>query len=276
MINFNQIDVLISGSGVLAQSASIDSSNSLTPIYSIGKYNPCNHSPNGAIKNNFSISYIPETSNEINYNIVSYLRTLANDVIHSGIQVVIGGVTGYNCYLNSYSLRVAPNEILNVSVNYSSFQEISGNLNQKQNTTYNAKDFIPYGFSTFILNSGDASNLPVFDFSYDFSANWEPIYKVGQKTPTQVNLMSASESLSFTRDTLTKIQFSGQKLNEGYFTINGNDTTIDIYNWQVYCSGTGSFTPLIFDISGAKINNIQLSAQINDIVRVKTTAQKFY
>ena len=95
--------------------------------------------------------------------------------------------------------------------------------------------------------------------------------KIGQKTPTQVTLMSANETMNFTRDVFNHIDFTGSGIT-GVF--NTDDSKIDVYSVSFLCEGTPSLFNI--DISGGKVKQEEVSVGLDDFVKVRTNVQKFY
>lgn len=304
---FDETTVIVNGSGIMATNASISQSNSLIPAYSLGKYWVVNQIPNGPIKSTFSISYYPNVSGEPNYNILNNIKELNNDVLYSGIRITIAGVTGFNCYLRSYEIQSAPNNLIKANVTYDSFVSSSGQISTRSYATkedwgdltvmdisgdwsnLNAmtesgdwgsiedpvlENFghIPHGWTTYISSSGNRLIAPTYDFSYRFNADWEPIYILGQKDPYHVNFMGGTEEMSFVRDSFTHIQFSGEEVTGTYIT---GDWKIELFNYKLITTHANSGV-LVFDVSGAKIVDTKLVAQVGDFVKTATSIRRFY
>jgi hypothetical protein len=131
ILMFDEVFALVNQSGILALNASLSQTNSIVPVYSLGKYWTVNQTPNGPIKSTFSLSYYPNIGKEPNYDILQTLRGLSDDIIYSGTRIVIAGVTGFNCYLSSYEIQSAPNNLVKSSVTYESFLPTSGQISPR-------------------------------------------------------------------------------------------------------------------------------------------------
>lgn len=256
MISFENCDVIINGSGILAQSASIDSSNSLIPVYTVGRKGIINQSPNGPITNKFSFSYIPEISNEPSYNQAIFLKNMLNDLLYSGIRLNIGGIEGDNCYLENYSLKVSTNNITQANAGYVNYIPLNGGLSlQQSQIVYNSMGTLGHGWSTFILSTGDFSILPSYELDYSLSLKWEPIYTIGQKYPVQVKLLEGEEKITIMRDVFYSVDFSGNDACNQLFHCSSDSQEINVYGLSINCalpSITGN--PVIIPIpSGGNI-----------------------
>lgn len=276
MINFfDNVDCLITNSGILATNASISQSNSLVPAYVIGKYQAINQIPNGPIQSTFSFSYYPIVTKEPSYAILSNIRGLSDDSLYSGTNIEIAGVTGYNCYLRSYQVQSLPNNLVKANVIYDTFIPLSGQITSKTGTSdlYNPFDKIPHGWTTYISSSGNCLIAPTYEFNYKFDANWQPMYIIGQKFPYQVNLMGGTEEMSFIRDSFTHIQFSGEEVTGSFIT---GDWLLELFNYQLIAGQTAGSGALIFDISGAKIISSKLAVDVGNFVRTETAIRRYY
>ncbi len=273
MLNWSECDCIIGiNSGILAESASIDSSNSIDPVIVIGKKGIINQVPNGPLTNEISISYYPEIRYEPNFQIISFLKNLTSD--YDGINVEIGGVIARNCYLKSYSLKNSPNEITKASVNFISYLPLSGTLLPKSGDIfYNKSQTIGHGWTTFITTSGEATGAPTYEFNYDFDVEWEPIYLLGQTNPTEVKLMGGSEKIEIVRDAFYQVKFSGE-IASGNLIQALNDNNIDIMSLGFLCSGYND--TLAISISGGRVKNSIINYGIDDIIKISTTINKYF
>lgn len=271
---FDNIDVLVQNSGILATNASVSQSNSIAPAYVLGKYCAVNQVPAGPIKSTFAFSYYPTTTGDPSYDILNTIKGLADDVLYSGATVEIAGVTGYNCYLQNYELQSSPNSIIKSNATYVTYTPLSGQITSKTGTTdfYRFNDRLAHGWTTYISSSGNQLLAPTYDFTYKFAVGWEPIYLIGQKFPSQVNFMNGVEEMSFVRDSFTHIQFSGDGVTGTFIP---SDRKLELFNYKLIATRNFSGA-LIFDVSGAKITDTKLVADLDNFVRSQTSIRRFY
>ena len=304
---YDIVAISVNNTELMAESARVQTENELRPIYAIGKNGTCNQLPNGSIKATFNINYYPVINQEPNYTQVNLIRNLVNSASLSGTKIRIAGITGYGCYLNSYTIQSTPNNLVKAAASYISFLPVSGQI-QERTRSSESVDYIdlstmtasgdyetlatmtvsgdwgsiddpinlvysgsPHGWTTYVSNSNNSLIAPTYDFSYNFNANWQPIYQLGKKYPSEVHLMNATEEMSFTRDNFTQIQFSGEAVTGQFIT---DDYTIDLYDLNVLVSQNASC--LQFNVSGAKITSSEASVQLDDFVRTQTKIRKFY
>lgn len=272
MVLFDNCDVVVNFSGLVAESASIDSENSLAALYSLGKIGIFQQAPQDNLKSIFSFSYYPEISLEPNFNVVSFIKQLTNE-IWSGITLEIGGVTGYNCFLQSYSLTATPNNTVKAQATYITYFPLSGDVKSKSNlVNYNIDNSIAHGWTTFIGSQDNALIIPTYQLDYQFSANWEAVNIIGQTTPSQMILQEGSEQMIIIRDKNYNIQFSGQEYEDSF----------SLMNISLICPPTGytgvlnSCGGIQIDMSSGQLIRSEIKSALDDIVRVSTTIRKFF
>lgn len=264
----------------MAQSVTLNSSNSVVPVQSVGKRGFAKYVPNGPVTNTVSISYVLKTEREPNYQIYNTLKNLSDSSSYSPVEIKMGGISG-NFYLNSYSVSSSPNNTSTAQANYINYDlNLSGHLNdQKDYSLDYTGDYEGFGngWTTFLYENNSLTQDPVYDFGYSFQAEWEPTYLVGSKTPSQVDLMSYQESISLIREVYTKPKFSGENIylsqNEtGDFDGTYKDANLRIYGLYKLCDGSGDY--LSFALSGANITASTVNFQLNDLVLTETNATK--
>lgn len=277
MLFYDQVDVSINDSGVLAQSASINRAADLNPIYSVGRKGIHSQSPGSARNYSASVSYYLEIDNEPNFAALENLKTFNSTTEElAPVCLNIGGVSGA-FYLKSYSIQAAPNSPIVADASYVGFTEISGNSKPKTgNTDYNLSSGsgIAYGFSAFITTTGTFSVPPKFGFSYSFSADYKPIYKVGAEEPIAVKLMSAAEQMNIISTGLYDPTFSGSDPVGTLFEQNGS-TGIQLFGLKFHCFEDASEF-IGINISGAKINSSKLDINLDNIIVTETSFSKYY
>ena len=284
MLYFDNCDVRINGTGVLADSASINSRNSISPAYSLGFKYPLNQVSEGPIETNIGVSYFMIISGDPIFPIVNTLKNLDPSVPYSGISgVLIGGVTGFNCYLNSFSIRSNPNELTKVNASFITFNSLSGQFRNKTSPQIifgdGSESSLGIGWTTLILSGNSYQTNPIYELNYNFNAIWHPVFLLGSQTPSQVILQGISERISFAREQYFHVNYSGE-VPYGVETnkmINGFPDQSSI-TFSGY--GTGSlvnnFPPLTINISGSRIQSSDVQARIDDFVRTTTTITNYF
>ena len=273
---YDQIDVSLNGSGIMAESAEITTSPSLQSVYSLGQRGIWNQVPSAPITSNISINYYLETNYDHNKNTIDFLKTGYTSTYHPSTRVVIGNITGSG-YLQSFSISAQPNSPILANVNYICYHELAGGLAQRNNTIkYNTTNSsgLAHGYSLHITSSGNSQIVPTYGFNYNFSTDWSPMYKMGDKNPIQVNYLGANERFDLIRDVYTGVNLISGVALTGYLNITG-DTNLDIISLSSSVNMVNTST-MNFNLSGAKVNSNLLSAQLDDFIRIQTTATNNY
>ena len=279
-LSFDNCDIAVNGSGILATNASISSENSVEAAYILGYTRPSNQLPYGSIKSIFNATYLPVISQEPNCAAIGKIKAMINDSGYMGEKFELAGLTNDYCFLTSYNLKIVPNNIAESDVSYTTFWPLCGNLRGKSNNIeyYNQGD-ISHSWSTFIINSGDYTLSPVYNFAYAFRATWLPVYAIGKTYPVEVKLINAQEIISFDIDNYRNVLFSGEEVYNNLFQGNGGDITFK--NFSITCSDgcdtTGNSSNMLsLNISGFKVKNTIVSSQGGEILRVNYQANKYY
>ena len=268
---FNDINVLINGTPILCENASVSYDNSLQPVYPIGFLGTYNQVPTSAVKNNYQFSYLVRPDLEPNYIILNNLKINVSEKT----TIVIGNLSGEG-YLDSYSLSCQPNQPTKANVSFVGFELLSGALQVKQSEINKSGDFtgIAHGWTTYLGASGDIQSQSILSLDYNFRVNWEPTFLLGRKNPLQVDFMSATEEIKFTSETFNNLSFSGTNLTDQY--INATNSQYLLLFGLDLLSNNNKNNYLVFDITNYKINKTNLTASLNDMVKTEVTATKYY
>lgn len=278
-IVFDKCDVFVNNTGVLAESVSINSNNSLTSVYGIGRAG-ANITHAGPVAHSISMNYLVQVDNEPNFLIASGLKNLIDDSSYKPITLEVCGVTGFG-FLQSYSLSVRPNDLARAHVNYVSYVPLSGSPSEQgYSGNYGGYNNFAHGWSTFISDGNGYMQSPVYDLSYAFNAEWAPIYTLIRDDATEVKYISSREQVSMSRRDYTQVQLSGQK-GEDLF----NNGSVEFLTLGVVCSGsdyeqgvnpTGIYTKLNVNLSGFKVTETETSVGVDDVLRNDVTLIKYY
>lgn len=264
MINYNNIEVKVNGSGLIVENANLTTNNALQSIGVIGYKNPIAFPVTNALKSQASINYLIEVDNEPNIPIVEFIKTGINNQTWTATPIVIGQITGSG-YLDSYSLRVIPNEPVMANVSFLIFSPLTGQYQATQSARAISFSGIAHGLSSLFLDDNSLPSLVNFyNFDYDFKATWNPVYTIGNLYPIQVQLVNAEENFSIISDDYRHINYSGEALTGHY-----NTRQLQIYSFATNI-------PLTLNLSGAIVTSNQLNVSLDDIGRILTTATNTY
>lgn len=280
VLNFNEIDIAVNGSGILANNCSISTNNSIEAAYILGHIRPINQLPQGSLKTTLNTSYLPVINQEPNFATVNKIKSMLNDFNYLGEKVEFAGLHHDYWFMDNYSLKIQPNNIVESNVVYSTYWELCGDLRQKSNNiNYLGDGSICHAWTTYILNTGDYLNVPVYDLSYDFSVEWRPVYVIGKKYPIEMRLLNAVETLSFSLDIYNRVLFTGQDLYPNIF--NSNNGNLELKNVSLVCledcnNPNNSQNTLSINISGFKIKSVNPESQVGQYLRINYVANKYY
>lgn len=276
MINFNEIDVTVNGTGILAENASVSANNNLAPIYALGKKNITPQAITGPFQGNMQFDYIMDLGVEPNQPITTTLKTTFPTFHHEPSRITIAGLTGFS-YLDSYSINISPNNPGKSVASYLVFTPFSGALAPKKgNFPYNTSGIraLSHGWSTRVTTPEETFTFPTFEFNYNFKANWQPVYVIGKTIPTQVHLMSIEENISISKDFYKNILIEGQ---EGWQFLNFSSPTANISIIALFGELlAGGPAILNININGMKVRSSKLSAGLNDVVKNTVEMRRNY
>lgn len=263
MLYFDEVDVKVNGSGILAESASVSTTPALETYLALGCKGPFSNTPAGGIKTSFQFDYFVEMVNDQAFNVATGLRNSHNALTYSSVPISIAGISGEG-YLESYSIRYSQNDLAKASATFICFSPVSGNLISKSNLVkYNpAKYSGLVNFTDLRYVSGiwdlPGWSYPILDFTFAFNAEWEPVYIVGSKNPSQVQLHSINERVTFTSDKYYPLVFSGNESSSAF-------------GFHTFLFRETFGAELAFPFSGGMINSEDVQVVLDDIVRVSTT-----
>ena len=279
MVFYDNIDVAINGSGILAESASIAQVNYLAPAYILEKRGEMSQPVKDSIRSKIDIGYLVEVDHEPSLGIVNSIKEFRTDDHDAKPFVVeVANISG-SFYLEDYQLRIQPNQTVKASASFVSYDPLSGDVSTKrvgsEAINYNQTNSLAHGWTTYVTNSGVAREIPTYSFEYQFRASWNPIYAIGQPFPRQVQLLNAGEMIVITKDDYKHVQFSGQKAGDAFASEYGNDLVVEAVRLNLLCdSDTGKC--LQIGMSGGVVVNSRLQANIGDMVRNKIGINRNY
>jgi len=279
MVFYDNIDIAINGSGILADSASISQVNYLDPAYILEKRGEMSQPVKDSIRSTMDISYFVEVDNEPSMGIVNSIKQFRTDDHEAQPFVIeLANISG-SFYLEDYSMRVQPNATVRAQASFVSYHPLTGDIGVKRTgenaIAYNKSSSLAHGWTTFITNSGTAREVPIYEFTYQFRAQWNPLYTIGHTYPRQVQLLSAGEMIVLDKDNFRHISFSGEKVEEAFLADYGDDLNIDVVRLQLHCDEDAT-KKLEIGISGGTIVNSRLQTQIGEMARSKIGINRNY
>jgi hypothetical protein len=266
---YNNIEVKIGNSGILADSASLETTNSLQTVYTIGA-RMFGQTPTGPIKSTLQISYFPEISNDQIFPMIGNFKREIPSIAATGMSVA--GVEG-SFYLDSLNIKATPNSPVKINASFTSYFPLTGYLQNKTPTTiFNVSESsgLAHGWDTYITLS-DHTTYPIYDFSYDFKANWEPEFVIGNLYPNQVHFMGGTENFNFVRDFYTDLSMSGNDILPFLNSVDKNVSIFEIANHNSTIYQNAMLIPL-----SGKTRSSSIAANLDDFVRVSVSIENAF
>jgi hypothetical protein len=270
MLNFHNLEISISGVKILAQTASIDESNSLSPVFALGYKGNLQTVPSAPIKNTVNLEYIIEPGIDIGQKLVDRIRNY--DFNSFPTQISIAGKTGMG-YINSYSLNITPNDVVIANAQYDIFTEMTGQLNEQTRGSYYTGNLSGVGhyWTTYAKSSNGLTTGSILQGNYSFQSEFVPIYKIGSPIPSQVKFLNGQEQFNFTSEyTGIKIIHSGGNFQNTFTDFD----TIEINPLAKDWSNTTNKITLY--LGSGKIISNKTNIQENSLILSETSIIKYY
>lgn len=267
MINFNDCDVIIKGTGLFAESASISQSNSLSRVDFMG-YKNSELIPNGGVSTDIQISYRPVASSETVFSTISELKNFA-----SGLSPIPVEIAGLECsgYITNFTLSANPNQVANASVSLICYHPIEGSISEKRGTVYYENDPMKFihGWST-IINYNNTGFASTYAFDYSISFNYSPMYCLGEREPKSVILLGGQERISVVKDRNVNVDFIGT--GQVAYIFNSSDNTAKLKEISAYNGNINPFITINFD--QCAITESAINANVDDYLKVRIVAER--
>lgn len=259
-IYYDQCEVRINNTGVLATSASLNTDITLGPVYTLGKRKPFKKQITTGPKNsNFQLSYLINPTGDPAFNTVREIKNfISAPMNYNGVTIALAGITGYNCYLNNYNFKIEPNNVVVAQASYVTYHKISGDLNIKTNPNSASADSIAHSSKTNLV-SGKSLNGDLYNLTYTFAANLNPIYVLGQEDPVEVKPIRAQETVNMTENLFTKLVYTGQNIP-----------------LKLEVSGLLDSQSFSIEMPDAYINSSSFESNLDDIIRATKTITQYY
>lgn len=210
-MKFQNCQIEINRSRIMVEKGSLSFSNKISPSYSLGGASKIGHKHDGPINGTIQFDYFIEVDNEPIYSIVTGLKAYQSS--HQNAVINIAG-TNFSGYLNSYRFNVSPNNLISASADFSVFAQFNNTFldidpwYDRYNTT-NSSGLAHYWTSK-VVNNNNTGNI--IEAGYNFTARWEPRYKIGNPYPYEISFLSAEEKIELLSEYDVRVKFSGQSL----------------------------------------------------------------
>lgn len=259
-IYYDQCELRINNTGVIATSANLNSDIALGPVYTLGKRKPFKRLvTTGPASSTFQIQYIINPTGDPGFNTISEIKNfISAPTNYNGVTIALAGITGYSCYLNNYSIKIEPNNVITAQASYISYVPISGDISIKSNPNSAVSDSIAHS-SRINIVSGKSLDGDSYSFSYAFNCNLNPIYVLGQREPVEVKPIRAQETVNMTENVFNKLVYTGENVP-----------------LRISISGLLDNNNFTIQMPDAHINNSTIETNLDDIIRTTKTLTQYY
>ena len=284
MIFFNNCDIRVEGTGVMASQVTITSQSPVIPVRTVGR-NRAHVAAGGFYQNSLKFSYFVNIDEDPCFARVTDLKNTINFSGLSSQTIECAGVTG-SYYLQSYQISVPESDIVQATVSFVGYELVTGELRDK----VDQYDYIQSGFSGFAhawtakLSSDDGElDVPLYDFNYNYKAGIKPIYVIGKKFPTQVQFLTSEEEINIIRDRYKPLTFAGESGNVIFgvpeageiWHAPDNNPRIKLLKLATLCDD--KITDAIeIDVSDSTFESTSMTINTNDFVTINMSATRYY
>ena len=284
MIFFNNCDIRVDGTGVMASQATVTSQSPVIAGRHIGKHTP-HVTAGGKYQNSLKFSYYVNIDKDPCFARVTDLKSANN---YSGLSpqtIEVAGITG-SYYLQNYSVSVPENDIAQATASYVGYELVTGELRDK----IDEYDYIQSGFSGFAhswtakLTSDDGElDVPIYNFNYSYKAGLNPIYVLGNKFPIQVQFLTSDEEVNIIRDRYKPLTFAGES---GYVMFGtpevgeiwhapDNNPRVKLLKLATLCDD--KITDAIeIDVSNSTFESTAINIDTNDFATINMSATRYH
>ncbi len=273
-IYYDQCEVKINNTGVLAVSANFNSDITLGPVYTLGKRKPFKKQiTTGPSSSTFQISYLINPTGDPAFNTVKEIKNfISAPTNYDGVTIGFAGVTGQKCFLNNYSLKIEPNNVITAQASYITYEPVitntlfqtprdlsNPNTASADSIAHSSRTNLVSGRNIFAKNTASELIADLYSLTYTFACNLTPIYALGQQSPVEVKPIRAQETVNITENLFTKLVYTGENIP-----------------LKIQMSGLLDSNSFTIEMPDAFVNNSTIESNLDDIVRSSKTIVQYY
>jgi hypothetical protein len=273
-IYYDQCEVKINNTGVLAVSANFNSDITLGPVYTLGKRKPFKKQiTTGPSSSTFQISYLINPTGDPAFNTVKEIKNfISAPTTYNGVTIGFAGVTGQKCFLNNYSLKIEPNNVITAQASYITYEPVvtntlfqtprdlsNPNTASADSIAHSSRTNLVSGRNIFAKNTASELIADLYSLTYTFACNLTPIYALGQQSPVEVKPIRAQETVNITENLFTKLVYTGENIP-----------------LKIQMSGLLDSNSFTIEMPDAFVNNSTIESNLDDIVRSSKTIVQYY
>ena len=247
-----------------ATNVSFSSTNSITPVKSLGKRQAYYHQvPADSVIHNVSISYNIQNDDPIK-NLIDNMKNNLTDAPPI-CDVDIGGLRYSGCFLDSFSFTIEPNTIVNAQAAFFTFDPPSGQIGAYISGQTLDADFLHGSRATVALTPNNYQGQiedydDIFNMAYNFRANYLPVKVLNYRRPKTVKFNGASEEFEMSESLYRRILYTGESRN------------IDFSLEAICCPGLNYSVT----ISGAQNVVVEGNSAVDGLTLARRRFTKFY
>ena len=177
--NYSDITAALSGAGtaagtpaIYASSLSVENSLNFSPVRVLGLAKPAGMVPDGPIRGSVSLEMVGGAA--------GFLPT--TDMLSNGLKTIVtAGGESLEGYVESFSISMAPNEVVQASLGLTAFQELKLPSGDGGSAVEGSSSIFTGGHGA---GTGGTTGLTSAEFN--FSAGWDAIYFIGSMCPEHI------------------------------------------------------------------------------------------
>lgn len=214
-LKYNNINLSINSSYILAESISIGESSPQKPIFNLNNNVAFDNVPT-TLKNSISISYYMEPMIEPNYPVVN---NLTNDTTTPQLSIINIGNIFITGYLNSFSFQLSPNGLIKANSSFDIFYSFTGHLlnqnilDSQLYDTSQSSGLAHYWAGQFYSGSSMIVDNNILQLNYSAQIRNTPIYSLSNPYPVQIYINGITESIDLLAEQHINLKHTGQVFN---------------------------------------------------------------
>lgn len=267
---YNEIDLRVRESGILCDSLSLSSSSKVKAVRSVGFIGNVSFVPDGELENTLEMSYYMNLRGDPILSIVDDIKNSLSRENFEGDLIQVTNLSG-SFFLNSFSFDIIPNEPIACDANFSSYDDLSGNIEPVIKDS--SFDYSIAHSWAMKLNKG-SRYYDILKLGYSFEAKSEPIYTVGSTKPIAVQRNLMKETFNIVIAEYTGVGYSG-----GFFHNEILDSNaIEIYDFNIYCDSGSQHQAdykRTFTLNNPVITSSDLSAGLDGYAVTNLNIEQF-
>ena len=267
---YNEIDLRIRESGVLCDSLSLDINSKIKEVRSVGFIGNVSFVVDGELETTLDMSYYMNLRSDPVLSIVDDVKNSVSRENFAGDLIQVTNLSG-SFFLNSFSFNIEPNEPISCNANFSSYDDLSGQIEPIiRDTSFDYS--IAHGWAM-KLNKG-SKYYDILRLGYSLESKSEPIYTVGNSKPIAVQRNLIKESFDIVIAEYTGVGYSGGFFHNEIL----NSDAIEIYDFNIHCESGSQYQAdykRTFTLNDPVINSSSLSIGLDGYAVTNLNIEQF-